>query len=363
MKIQAYIHNPVFRETIRIPQNLRNHKVRSKWMLDLKLRELENLARGIPWGNSLNLILSYEDFFGGAEICTEFEEENNTARCIDRDTAYDFFKNEMSKLSARYPHILFIPGSIYLSVDKSRSDFSRYSQENKDRKNTFLSKLYVQNVAPVFFQGKWVKLIKKGSYLEQGKKQITSENDFAKAIMQSINKISVTDYHEDELTDINNGLVFFGLTPLPGESNKLDELNIVHHNFFNPIFSIDGFDIGLEICADHTKHIFESESTLDLHLVSSNGVCQTYAHINKRGYYIQSDYDFIHIANAEGKEIRLHRNNNSNQLSQLPTFIKFSLIRLSMFHNKAGESYFMMLRSDNQIISKRNNSLSYESPF
>lgn len=265
--------------------------------LDILTSLVQTASETAKSTNSIPIVLCGEDFFQGGDIATDKEIVNNTGTCIPRDMAFKFFAKELRELSEKYPEVIILPGSAYLSVKSLDADKAFYDQDNQ---RNIKPSIYVQNVMPVFYNGEWVKLIKKGSPLVANNKKILTESAFLEA-SSMVQRLVVKDYGEDNLTDINRNLVVFGDTPLPNEEALLQQLNIVDEknkdNFFDPIFQLDNLVFGIEICRDHRQkklavnHADDYEH-IQVHAISALGVDWEYnAGQLNQGYRVQADSD------------------------------------------------------------------------
>ncbi|WP_412754568.1 hypothetical protein [Legionella donaldsonii] len=238
-----------------------------------------------------------------------------THGCLPQSLALDYFAREMVALSALYPQIILIPGSIYLSVDKLAADEKSYFRAHSDH---FIPSVYMQNIAPVFYSGKCLRLIKRGGYLltvnknEQQHstvKELTSESEFLNALSSvHCQRLEVLPCLEDgsgalAIPDV----AFFGKTPLPGENLLLETLDLWSDRLFSPVFTIENVTFGLEIGSDHdfaAQHLAARLENLDLHLLISSGQSRRYDGTNGCGFFICADKDKATMLNMqEGKRI------------------------------------------------------------
>ena len=272
---------PKFTSTLdfkdRTIQQLNNHLV----ILEAIVKEAATSARD----DVIPVVFCNEDFFQGEKISAPDEVVARIGECLDRDIAYNFMAKELVELSKKYPQVLIIPGSMYVSVHALPEDASRYKQ---DTINIMRSNLYVQNIAPIYYDGHMLRIIKKGDFLfdKKTRRKITSSEEHYTAIDAEHN-FTVPKYREDTLEELNPGLVFLGKTPLPGEEALIDKLGLGHLHLFSPTFEINKLTFGLEICSDHNEKDLPDD--INIHLVSSNGVAWTYNACNLNGYRVQSD--------------------------------------------------------------------------
>ncbi|WP_157698241.1 hypothetical protein [Legionella clemsonensis] len=242
---------------------------------------------------NLGIVIGHEDFFESSLI---------KSGCVSQTEGFAYFINHLCRLSEKFPNVLLIPGSIYLSVNKVVEDEKPYRQNgSKD----YAAAIYVQNVAPVFYQGQLIRLIKKGEYLEGifrdevrasklKRESIVTEENFLEILSSRCERLEVSAYAEDELESLVPQVVMFGKTPLPGEGHLLQQYNLLHKDFFSPIFKIKGIRCGLEICADHRraqKGLVARLSGLDIHLLTSFGQTPMYDGTNGKGFFIRADAD------------------------------------------------------------------------
>ncbi|KTD08421.1 hypothetical protein SAMN02746073_0556 [Legionella jamestowniensis DSM 19215] len=241
------------------------------------------------------IVIGHEDFFESAR-------DHIGDGCIPQAQGLAYFVNELCKLSARYPNVLLIPGTIYLSVNKLIQDEKHYRQNGS---KNYTAAVYVQNIAPVFYRGQLIRLIKKGNYLEGifrdevkasklRRESITTENDFLEMLSSTCERLEVSAYAEDELESFVPRVVMFGKTPLPGEEQLLQKYNLAHENFFSPVFTVKGVHCGLEICADHRRAqagLLPCLRNLDIHLLTCFGQTPVYDGTNNQGFFIRADHD------------------------------------------------------------------------
>ena len=276
----------------------------SRAQLSATLNEIHEALKKLPETTDPTVFAAPENFFGSPP--------NYERECIDRNTAYTFFQKEFTQLSKAFPNIIIIPGSVYLSVQASM-DENLYEQDSERFK---APKLYVQNVAPVFFNGEWIRLIKKGTHLKQGPKELLTEEDFSTA-QKTKTKITASTYREDELFSVKNTPVFFGKTPLPKESDILKELKITTATFFDPIFSINNITFGLEICGDHHDAKLAASKQVDIHIIVSDGVRpenrQKIA-AKDEGLLVQADTNLLQIFSPNAPDVRSAIQGIGNQL-------------------------------------------------
>ncbi|CEK09658.1 hypothetical protein [Legionella hackeliae] len=241
---------------------------------------------------SHGVVIGHEDFFRSG--CKNVEHG-----CIPQAEGIDFFVNELGKISAQYPNVLIIPGSIYLSVDKLNIDKKNYRQNGS---KNYLSDVYVQNVVPVFYMGNLIRLIKKGDYLQSlfrtgagfNATLIKSEEEFIQALTSNCERMDVKVYAEDELEDMVPRVVMFGKTPLPGEISVLQKHGLTHEDLFSPIFTVKGVHYGIEICADHQRAKMGSIpqlENLDVHILTCYGQTPLYDGTLGQGFFIRADLD------------------------------------------------------------------------
>lgn len=236
------------------------------------------------------VVVGHEDFWGGF---------TSGELCLPQARLFDFFANAMRALSSRYPLVLIIPGSAYAYSDASEEDTATYLQDGvKIAKALY----YVQNIIPVFYGGEWLRMIKKGDYLQQqrptfGRKQsvlsipVVGEIQFICALAEPSTRFLVKEYGEGALDDIL-GMVFMGYTPLPGERALLVRYGVSYPDFFNQKVSIRDQIIGIEICRDHQVASGSPERTLKdltLHILSSDGKTPEYDGTDGRGLFIRAD--------------------------------------------------------------------------
>lgn len=237
-----------------------------------------------------------------------------THGCLPQSLALDYFAREMVALSAQYPQIILIPGSIYLSVDKLATDEKSYFRSNS---NNFIPSVYMQNIVPVFYSGKCLRLIKRGGYLlsinknEQNSavKELTSESEFLNALSSvHCQYLEVLPCPEDESGALSiPDVAFFGKTPLPGENLLLETLDLWSDRLFSPVFTIENVTFGVEIGTDHdfaAQNLAARLENLDLHLLISSGQSRRYDGTNGCGFFICVDKDRATMLDMqEGKRI------------------------------------------------------------
>lgn len=262
-----------------------SYQERTEQQLQTQLHLLKNYvdeAARCP-NDLLPVVLCGEDFFQGGSLSSDEECEQGLGQCLHQNTAFNFIAHELSQLSQTYPKVLIIPGSMYVSVTGPESG-SHYQQNGGRRSGS----LFTQSLLPVLFGGEVIRLIKKGGLLvnKQLKKEMQTFSEVVTG-MNSGHNFSVPHYYEDDLEDINPGLVFFGETPLPGEEGLLALLGLEHVRS-SPCFIIKGMKFGIEICADHHRKSLAGEH-LDYHLISSDGVSWSYSACDEYGYRVQAD--------------------------------------------------------------------------
>ncbi len=282
----------------------------TKSVLDYKLNLITDIVHSASKNDNkeaIPIVFGPEDFFESAEISDiEGSFKEGSGKCFHLETTYSFFAKEMLELSRKHPKVLIAPGSMYVST-KMEGSLHRYDQEGQIIKTTSIC---VQNIAPVFYNGQLIRIIKKGTTLKTNdkgkKKDLYTYEDVCKINRNT--KIQVEKYREDDLTDINPGLVFFGETTLPGERNLLNTLDLFSNEIHTPTFKIKDITFGLEICADHSdKKLFNKvgDNQIHVHLVSSNGIGPSYDATKGKGYCIQSDADtngYLNSIKEPGKE-------------------------------------------------------------
>ncbi|VEG91950.1 hypothetical protein [Legionella spiritensis] len=288
---------PAFTEHISYEERTRQQLATQMQLLTAMV---ENAARSHN-KDTMPIVLCAEDFFQGGEICTAAEENEKSGQCYNRDIAYHFIAGELTRLSLRYPDVLIIPGTMYVSVpatqDPSTPDRSVYEQNNGKRPG----RIYTQNIAPVLYGGKLIRLLKKGDYLidTKTKTQLTTSEQHIAAATAG-NKLEVPFYNEDTLEDMNSGLIHLGKTPLPGEAALMTALNMNPDELFSPVFTVKGITFGLEICGDHTRQTL-AEEDVDFHLISSNGIGWTYNAGQEKGYRVQADAESRNLTSITRK--------------------------------------------------------------
>jgi hypothetical protein len=239
--------------------------------------------------NLLPVVACGEDFFQSSLIYTDSEYKKNQAKCMDRDVVYRFIANTLTTISRRFPDVLIIPGSIYAGVDVT-DDPNRYAQNGRVRKARF----YTQNIAPVLFNGRVIRLIKKGGFLfnKTTQEEIITSTDHARCYSKRHNML-VPRYNEDLLEDLNDGLIHLGKTALPGEESLLAFLGF-SEDLSNPHFDVSGIKFCLEICGDHGYRDHET-SHVDVHFIVSDGIANCYDATHGHGYYVQVDAESLFL--------------------------------------------------------------------
>lgn len=276
------------------------YQERSRSQLQIQLKLLTSIVElaSKEAADVLPVVICGEDFFQGEKLASAEERKRKNGQCYDRDVGYQFIANELIELSKMYQTVLIIPGSMYLSVlVETDKIVARYRQDvSKNIRGT----VYVQNIAPVLFEGQLLRIIKKGGFLQEkflvsknkiGMKALDSSAEHEEALSRN-NVLEVPWYAEDELCDLNEGLIFLGETPLPGEEHLINTLCIAHDDLFSRVFTVRGFDFGMEICADHKRKLLIDEN-LDFHIVSSHGMLGRYQYSDdicvQNGYMVQAD--------------------------------------------------------------------------
>lgn len=240
----------------------------------------------------LGILIGHEDYFS-SDLPT-FKQG-----FITQDRGLHFCLDELAKLSVKHPNLVIMPGSFYLLQNAVPEDRKFYRQNNS---KNYHAEMYVQNIAPAFYQGELIRLIKKGDYLESMTKsgkafitqKLTCENEWLSALKSDCERLNVACYAEDELEDALPKMVMLGKTPLPGEEGLLKKLNLVREDLFDPTFTINGLTFGLEICADHQRAAIgkcPSLENLDLQCLVSFGQAQVYDGTAGKGVFIRADRD------------------------------------------------------------------------
>ncbi|HWA51521.1 MAG TPA: tetratricopeptide repeat protein [Patescibacteria group bacterium] len=317
-EIQFYTTNSIdFADSTKMQiESTLDFKRRTEIGLEDRIAVLTNILQIIE--SDLNnpeiiMLVCPEDFFRGAEISTDTEESESRGKCMDRDTVFNFFNTRMVTLSAKYPNVIIIPGSVYVSTD-SLGDDHTFFYRGGTKKSTKIGKssIYVQNIAPVFYNGKWVRLIKKGAplvadRLKNGKvinqEHLLDEKTFLKKTDKGINtKVFIEEYGEDTLCDLNKNLIFMGETPLPNEGTLLTSYGIKNLWEFTstvlslPITQNKLLNIGIEICHDHNimkklKRRFNGIE-LDCHIIITHGTAfDDSSVLTRNGYGIRAESD------------------------------------------------------------------------
>lgn len=152
MKARFYIKAP--EKTGNVAELDENESIsqRSSSQLNYSLKKLEPFVKMAAEENkkTMAVVVCGEDFFQGGEISNTAEEEKGRGRCMDLATTYDFFSNEMCALSKKYPNVLIIPGSVYVSVDANAKE-QKFNIEQDG--TAVVPNIFVQNVVPVFYGG------------------------------------------------------------------------------------------------------------------------------------------------------------------------------------------------------------------
>ena len=199
---------------------------RTRYQLDQQLQlltEMVKCAAADADATHLAVVCCGEDFFQGAEICTQAEIDGKIGKCMDRDTVYRFIAEALAQLSRAYPAVLIAPGSVYVGVDVE-GDGGEYDL-NKRRK--IKATHFTQNIAPVLFGGELISVVKKGMFLwDRSSHQSILSSEAHEAARGLGHRFDVLRYAEDALDDLNLGLIHLGKTPLPGEEALLADLGV-----------------------------------------------------------------------------------------------------------------------------------------
>ncbi|MCF6766871.1 hypothetical protein L3V86_00620 [Thiotrichales bacterium 19S11-10] len=283
----------------------------------------ENLFKEVPNDDDLHIVLGPEDFLCGAKIATQEEITQQRGKCIPLKDAYRFICHDLLELSKIRKDILFVPGSMYVS-EKQR-DVALVTQENIRRGMMQGAKQYMQNIAPVYHGGSLIRLLKKGkqlkmTYINDRNKRVNIYVDQVskiESILGNNKHIEVLSYKEDHLTDFDN-IVMAGKTSLVSEKSILKQYGYENLELlFTPYFNIQGYDVGMEICGDHTV---ASMQELDIHMVSSHGVREEYYHsIKPHGYFLQADESetkFVYKVDDKAKVQIIKESNDVIMLSE-----------------------------------------------
>lgn len=321
MKVKFYIYvneqvnvTPTFSNQSNSPEMPLSFPDRSKRQLGIQLEKLKALAAEIEKdlkklkSQILPVILCGEDFFQGGDISTKEESTNNKGECFDANTAYDFLYKDLTALSKEHPKILMVPGSMYVSYNAT-NDSRKYVQNDSIIKGGN-NRVYVQNIAPVVYDGTLLRIIKKGAYLKiKSTDEMVLTIDKHQKVSRENATFVVPEYGEDDLDTMNHNIVFVGKTLLPIESEfqLTPESEMYHHTF-----TVEGIKFGLEICRDHSRELLKDEKSLSFHLLCSNGIYGSYNACGDSGYFIQADEGHFLTRAYTGK-------NSNNQVKLTPS--------------------------------------------
>lgn len=200
----------------------------------------------------------------------------------------------MAEFSAKYPKIIFSPGSFYVLEEIPEV-------HAKQEKNKFYTTRAAINIAPTFYEGKLVHIEEKGCKLKskiQTKHSLIIGEDIDEVSkLKEGDEVECLVYHEDDLSfERYNDPLFIGTTKMEcqkqinldiiepnllGENNNFDEL-------YSDSFKIRDINIQLHICADHQEK--EIKQDTDLYILVSHGQALLEDKVNGK-LYIHCDYD------------------------------------------------------------------------
>lgn len=285
---------------------LRDNEVKQRTLMQLEI-QLELLTKMVDTASKslakedMPVIICGEDFFQGGDIF-----KGPIGQCFDRDTTYCFIRDKLTNLSKKYPNVLIVPGSMYVT---EKGKMGLYDQNST---KGVKGNLYTQNIVPIFYNGSLIRIIKKGGFLQYEdqykKRHDVCDSATHKHLIEKNIKMSVVGYHEDQLDDYKH-LIFVGKTPLPGERECLERLKIYHDDIYSPIFLIKELKFGLEICGDSHVNTL-SKQNLDFHIVVSNGIISSNIDSCKEdGFFVQADagksnyFSHLSFTSPDGKTL------------------------------------------------------------
>lgn len=237
MSINLYLLSPYPAPDNRRGQvntNQKDIQALTRHQIDKRASLIEKTIRKQPVKNMLNIAVGCEDFFKSSNLSTN--------RCMDLDKTYELIgpKGPFAQISAKYKNCLIVPGSLYISVPIPKEH--GHHRFRQDGRLHLLSSTtcYTTNIAPVYFQGKLLRIIRKGEMLEQnlnGRQVPMRTTDELSALAAS--RLNVTSYREDNLTDLfdndKRGTCYLGKTLLPGEVRAMTRH--LQTDDFNKLFS------------------------------------------------------------------------------------------------------------------------------
>lgn len=191
---------------------------------------------------------------------------------------------DMADFSAKYPKIIFSPGSFYVLEEIPEV----HAEQDTDK---FYTTKAAINIAPTFYGGKLVHIEQKGCKLKSNGKDIYEVSELREG-----DKTECPQYREGELSSGKyNDPLFIGTTKM--ECQKQINLDIIEpnlldeHNNFNELYSdsfkIRDINIQLHICGDHTAKDIKQDT--DLYILVSNGLGLSQNKVNGK-LYIHCDY-------------------------------------------------------------------------
>lgn len=180
---------------------------------------------------TLKIFVGCEDFLKGGDIAANF--------CMDPETVYQSIATDMRALSKQHPGVVLCPGTVYVSTEIPAPHGNNNLKFDQDGRRARLDSTtcYTTNLMPVLYDGEVVAIIRKGERAEfrhllpNNKKKAVSHPlesiDDLSRFDQQPGRLSVTSYHEDNLTDLTDGkektsTCYLGKTLMPGERELIE---------------------------------------------------------------------------------------------------------------------------------------------
>lgn len=271
--------------------------------------------------------------------CEDFFAVSFTDRFYDLETVYSMFFKEFVAISLKYPHIIFTPGSLNVSVPipTDHQNIKFYQEANNRLMNN--NGCYFSNLMPIFYNGELLRIIRKGelAYLTRQVTPLTGKNiKIERIAINSTEEISdylkidknfklfVVSFHEDEYDNMlkkDNEPIpscYLGKTLLPGEEKLIKKYcgnNINLSTLFSHEAVIDKQSFCFLICGefrgDSLPKWFGKETTVgallekkayDYIIHSSVGGDLNLSMYKNSKCYIHSDKSDVNVS-AENKVI------------------------------------------------------------
>jgi hypothetical protein len=293
----------------------------TKKLLEKHLNALQrSLKVEIGYKTDAHIILGCEDFFNGISLAKN--------ACLDVETVYQMLSPDgpFANFSKAHPNCIICPGSMYLSEEiPEEHNAVKYDQNGATNIPLATTTCYVTNIMPVFYQGKLVRLIRKGELVKFNKQYVKDVNDIKPSLFEK-NKLRVISYHEDELEssikDEENGkksVCYLGKTLLPSEKKimqeqlgvDLNQMAFTGDNLFSHEYMLGDERFLFLICGECNDGAGEYVSTTKTLLENNNYhyIIHSTAGVNvppsylEKSIYIHADSAKLNEVKADGKEL------------------------------------------------------------